>query len=58
LEASQYAAQHGIILKGDLPIGVNRNCLDTWLYPHLFRLHMQVGCFKEKAQVWLMRLDE
>jgi len=56
LEASQYAAQHGIILKGDLPIGVNRNCLDTWLYPHLFRLHMQCGAppdyFAEFGQNW------
>ncbi|EME29203.1 4-alpha-glucanotransferase [Galdieria sulphuraria] len=56
LEASQYAAEHGVILKGDLPIGVNRNCLDTWLYPHLFRLHMQCGAppdyFAEFGQNW------
>eukprot|EP00871_Galdieria_phlegrea_P003197 jgi/Galph1/3879/GphlegSOOS_G2529.1 len=56
LEASQYAAKNRIVLKGDLPIGVNRYCLDTWLYPHLFRLHMQCGAppdyFAEFGQNW------
>ncbi len=35
-EAAVYAHQHGIVLKGDIPIGVNRNSVDTWVSPELF----------------------
>lgn len=56
--ASRYAAQHQVVLKGDLPIGVNRFCADTWLNPHLFRLHMRAGAppdyFSEDGQNWDM----
>lgn len=54
--ASQYAAQREVVFKGDLPIGVNRYCADTWLNPHLFRLNMQAGAppdsFSEIGQNW------
>jgi 4-alpha-glucanotransferase len=56
LEASRYAAAHRVGLKGDLPIGVNRRSADTWLHPHLFRLHMSTGAppdaFSETGQNW------
>lgn len=55
-KASQYAAEHEVVLKGDLPIGVNRYCADTWVNPHLFRLDMQAGAppdyFSEYGQNW------
>jgi len=55
-EASQYAAQHGVALKGDLPIGVDPWSVDTWYYPHLFRLTKQTGAppdpFSATGQNW------
>ena len=29
----------GVILKGDLPIGVDKASVDTWMYPDLFRMN-------------------
>ncbi|PXF41675.1 4-alpha-glucanotransferase DPE2 [Gracilariopsis chorda] len=54
--AADYAATHQVVFKGDLPIGVNRYCADTWVNPHLFRLHMQAGAppdfFSVHGQNW------
>jgi 4-alpha-glucanotransferase len=54
--ASDYAALNQVVFKGDLPIGVNRYCVDTWVNPHLFRLHMQAGAppdfFSKNGQNW------
>lgn len=56
LEATQYAHQNGIIVKGDIPIGVNRNGVDTWVNPELFNMDMQAGAppdmFAIKGQNW------
>lgn len=56
LAASEYAAANQVVFKGDLPIGVNRNCVDTWVNPHLFRLNMQSGAppdfFSRSGQNW------
>ena len=41
--AADYAQEKGVSLKGDLPIGVYRDSVETWKYPHLFRLDMQTG---------------
>lgn len=41
-EAATYAHQHGVVLKGDIPIGVNRNSVDT-CFAELFHMHMQAG---------------
>jgi 4-alpha-glucanotransferase len=30
-EAATYARKKNVILKGDLPIGVDRNSVDTWV---------------------------
>ena len=30
-EAHEYAKQKGVILKGDIPIGVNRYSCDVWM---------------------------
>ena len=55
-EAADYAHQHGVVLKGDIPIGVNRNSVDTWVSPELFHMHMQAGAppdmFAIKGQNW------
>lgn len=42
-EASQYAASHGVGLKGDLPIGVNLLSVDSWQNPDLYHLDMSTG---------------
>jgi 4-alpha-glucanotransferase len=55
-EAAVYAHEHGVVLKGDIPIGVNRNSVDTWVSPELFNMHMQAGAppdmFSVKGQNW------
>ncbi len=55
-EAAEYAHQNGIILKGDIPIGVNRNSVDTWVSPELYNMDMQAGAppdmFAIKGQNW------
>ena len=55
-DAAAYAHKHGVVLKGDIPIGVNRNSADTWVSPELFNMHMQAGAppdmFAVKGQNW------
>lgn len=45
-----------MILKGDLPIGVDRNSVDTWVYPNLFRMNTSTGAppdyFDKNGQNW------
>lgn len=46
----------GVALKGDLPIGVDRDSVDAWVSPHLFRMDAQAGAppdpFAVKGQNW------
>ena len=55
-EAVAYAHSLGVVLKGDIPIGVNRNSCDTWTNPELFNMDMQAGAppdmFAIKGQNW------
>lgn len=55
-DATAYAHQNGIILKGDIAIGVYRNGVDAWQAPQLFHLTMQAGAppddFAIKGQNW------
>ncbi len=55
-DAGIYANEHGIVLKGDIPIGVNRNSVDTWVTPELFHMNMNAGAppdmFAIKGQNW------
>ncbi|MEI8054257.1 MAG: 4-alpha-glucanotransferase [Bacteroidota bacterium] len=55
-DAVDYAHQLGIIIKGDLPIGVGRYSVDTWMNPFLFHMDMQAGAppdaFAKKGQNW------
>ncbi len=55
-EAADYARSKGIFLKGDLPIGVSRNSVETSQHPSLFHLDSQTGAppdaFTSKGQNW------
>ncbi|XP_062004208.1 4-alpha-glucanotransferase DPE2 [Rosa rugosa] len=55
-EAAEYARKKGVILKGDLPIGVGRDSVDTWVYPNLFRMNTSTGAppdyFDKNGQNW------
>lgn len=46
----------GVALKGDLPIGVDRDSVDAWVAPQLFNMNAQTGAppdaFAEKGQNW------
>ena len=33
----------GVVLKGDIPIGVYRYSADAWQHPDLFHMDMQAG---------------
>ena len=43
LEAVQYAHKKGIVLKGDIPIGIYRNGCDAWVAPELYNMNWQAG---------------
>ncbi|MBF1531196.1 MAG: 4-alpha-glucanotransferase [Prevotella salivae] len=51
-----YAREKGVILKGDIPIGVNRNGCDVWMEPKYFNLNGQAGAppddFSVNGQNW------
>ncbi len=55
-KAHEYAHKHNVVLKGDIPIGVNKNSVDTWANAELFNLDMQAGAppdmFAVKGQNW------
>ena len=55
-EAHEHARQKGIILKGDIPIGVNRQGCDVWQEPRYFNLNGQAGAppddFSVNGQNW------
>ena len=52
----EYARSKGVILKGDIPIGVNRNGCDVWMEPKYFNLNGQAGAppddFSVNGQNW------
>jgi 4-alpha-glucanotransferase len=55
-EATDYAHQQGIILKGDIPIGIYRHSCDAWVEPMLYHMDVQAGAppddFAIKGQNW------
>ena len=42
-EATDYARTNGVFIKGDLPIGVNRDSIETHCHPELFNINEQTG---------------
>ena len=55
-EATAYAHENGIIVKGDIPIGVYRHGVDAWQNPELYHMDAQAGAppddFAVKGQNW------
>jgi len=55
-EATAYAHANGIIVKGDIAIGVYRHGVDAWQNPELYHLDFQAGAppddFAVKGQNW------
>ena len=55
-EAHEHAKAKGVILKGDIPIGVNRNGCDVWTESKYFNLNGQAGAppddFSANGQNW------
>jgi 4-alpha-glucanotransferase len=56
LEVRAYANQQGVILKGDIPIGISHDSVEAWVDPHLFNLDTQTGAppddFSISGQNW------
>jgi 4-alpha-glucanotransferase len=54
--ATDYAHAQGVVLKGDIPIGVYRFGADAWQHPHLFHMDKQAGAppddFAVSGQNW------
>lgn len=54
---SDYARKKGVVLKGDLPIGVNRYSIEAWTEPRYFNMNGQAGAppddFSVVGQNWM-----
>jgi 4-alpha-glucanotransferase len=54
--AHDYARQHRVILKGDIPIGISRDGVEAWVEPKYFNLNGQAGAppdaFSANGQNW------
>ena len=54
--AHEHARKRGVVLKGDIPIGVNRCGCDVWHEPQYFNLNAQAGAppdaFSDNGQNW------
>jgi 4-alpha-glucanotransferase len=55
-EIRNYAHKHGVVLKGDIPIGISRTSVDAWVNPDLFNMDCQAGAppddFSVMGQNW------
>jgi 4-alpha-glucanotransferase len=51
-----YARQNAVVLKGDLPIGINRKSVEAWTDPNYFNMQQQTGAppddFSDTGQNW------
>lgn len=56
LDVRNTARKEGVIIKGDIPIGISRNSVEAWTEPHLFNLDGQAGAppddFSVNGQNW------
>ena len=54
--AHDYARQHRVVLKGDIPIGISRDGVEAWVEPKYFNLNGQAGAppdpFSADGQNW------
>lgn len=55
-EAVDYAHKKGIVIKGDIPIGISRHSCDAWVNPGLYNMEWQAGAppddFAAVGQNW------
>lgn len=55
-DAVAYAHKKGLVMKGDIPIGVYRYGADAWVAPDLYKMDVQAGAppddFAVKGQNW------
>ncbi len=55
-DATAHAHKNGIIVKGDIPIGIYRHSCDAWVNPDLYHMQLQAGAppdgFAIKGQNW------
>ena len=55
-QVHNYARNKGVVLKGDIPIGVSPEGCDVWQSPSYFNLHRQAGAppdeFSAEGQNW------
>ena len=55
-DATEYAHKNGVIIKGDIPIGICSNSVDAWMEPGLYHMNEQAGAppdaFTAKGQNW------
>jgi 4-alpha-glucanotransferase len=55
-EAVDYAHKKGVVLKGDIPIGISRNSCDAWQAPEMYNMEWQAGAppddFAVAGQNW------
>lgn len=55
-ESVEYAHQHQVIIKGDIPIGISPTSVDAWTEPHYFNMNGQAGAppddFSINGQNW------
>lgn len=55
-EARDYAHSQGVVLKGDIPIGISRFSVDAWTSPELFNMDTSAGAppddFSVLGQNW------
>ena len=58
LDACNYGRSQGVIVKGDIPIGISRNSVEAWTEPQYFNLNGQAGAppdaFSANGQNWGM----
>lgn len=55
-EAADYAHKKGVVLKGDIPIGISRYSCDAWVAPEMYNMCWQAGAppddFTAVGQNW------
>lgn len=55
-ESVAYARANGVVLKGDIQIGISPNSVEAWMQPELFNLEQQAGAppddFSYQGQNW------
>ena len=55
-KVKHYASKKGVLIKGDLPILINRDSADVWMHPEIFNMNLSAGAppdaFAAEGQNW------